>query len=51
MVWHLFDHMESAGDDIEFTMKVSAIEIYMEKIRDLFDGTWCNGDGCMMYSV
>lgn len=37
MVTHLFDAIGEASDDIEFTVKVSMVEIYMEKIRDLVD--------------
>lgn len=37
MVKTLFDKIESASEDIEFTVKISMIEIYMEKIKDLLD--------------
>eukprot|EP01012_Entosiphon_sulcatum_P027182 TRINITY_DN3276_c0_g1_i2.p1 TRINITY_DN3276_c0_g1~~TRINITY_DN3276_c0_g1_i2.p1 ORF type:complete len:787 (+),score=177.89 TRINITY_DN3276_c0_g1_i2:28-2388(+) len=33
----IFSSVESAEDNIEFTIKVSYIEIYMERIRDLLD--------------
>ena len=33
----LFDGVAQADDHIEFTFKVSYVEIYMEKIRDLLD--------------
>jgi hypothetical protein len=29
-----FDRIENASEDIEFTDKVSMIEIYMEKLKD-----------------
>lgn len=32
MVSHIFKTIEMAPEDIEFTVKVSMIEIYMEKI-------------------
>lgn len=32
MVKYVFDRIEEAPQDIEFTVKVSMIEIYMEKI-------------------
>jgi len=37
MVEGIFQKIESAPEDIEFTVKVSMIEIYNEKIRDLLD--------------
>ena len=37
MVRTVFTRIESAQDTIEFQVKVSMIEIYMEKIRDLLD--------------
>ena len=33
----LFDNIESYSEEHEFTVKVSMLEIYMEKIRDLLD--------------
>jgi kinesin family protein 5 len=42
MVTHLFDAIGEASDDIEFTVKVSMVEIYMEKIRDLVDPSKTN---------
>ena len=35
MVNTVFDHINNTPDHIEFTVKVSIVEIYMEKIRDL----------------
>jgi len=37
MVRTVFSRIDSASDAIEFSVKVSMIEIYMEKIRDLLD--------------
>lgn len=37
MVRTVFNRIESASDTIEYSVKVSMIEIYMEKIRDLID--------------
>lgn len=37
MVGGIFAQIESAAEEIEFTVKVSMIEIYNEKIRDLLD--------------
>jgi len=33
----IFDNISTTPSEIEFTVKVSMIEIYMEKIKDLFD--------------
>ncbi len=33
----IFESIMNATDDIEFLVKVSYVEIYMEKIRDLLD--------------
>ena len=35
----LFDAVSEADESIEFTFKVTYVEIYMEKIRDLLDET------------
>ena len=37
MIRHVFNHFASANSDTEFTVKVSMLEIYMEKINDLID--------------
>lgn len=37
MVKTVFEKIENASEDIEFTVKISMIEIYMEKIKDLLD--------------
>lgn len=37
MVRTVFNRIETASENIEFTVKVSMIEIYNEKIRDLLD--------------
>ena len=37
MVGGIFEQIESAAEDIEFSVKVSFIEIYNEKIRDLLN--------------
>lgn len=37
MVKTVFEQIENASEDIEFTVKVSMIEIYMESIKDLLD--------------
>ena len=38
-VAHVFDHAMAAPETMEFTVKVSFVEIYLEKIRDLLDGS------------
>lgn len=37
MVRTVFNRIETASENIEFTVKVSMVEIYMEKIRDLIN--------------
>lgn len=37
MIHHVFNHIMNSANDIEYTVKVSMIEIYMEKIKDLID--------------
>ena len=37
MVSQIFSQILAAPNEMEFTVKVSMIEIYMEKIRDLID--------------
>lgn len=37
LVRGLFDQISKQPEDIEFSMKVSFVEIYNEKIRDLLD--------------
>lgn len=37
MVRTVFNRIETASENIEFTVKLSMIEIYMERIRDLLD--------------
>ena len=37
IVHHIFDSIRAAPSNLEFTVKVSFMEIYMEKIRDLLN--------------
>ena len=37
MVRTVFNRIDTASDAVEFSVKVSMIEIYMEKIRDLLE--------------
>ena len=37
MVRTVFNRIDAASDQIEFSVKVSMIEIYMERIRDLLN--------------
>ena len=37
MVRTVFNRIETASENIEFTVKISMIEIYMEKIKDLLE--------------
>jgi hypothetical protein len=38
----LFSLIEAAGEQIVFSLKVSFVEIYVEKVRDLLDETKTN---------
>lgn len=42
MVSHVFSTIENSPPECEFTVKISMIEIYMEKIRDLIDPSKTN---------
>ena len=42
MVRTVFNRIDTASDSIEFSVKVSMIEIYMEKIMDLLDAKKTN---------
>nr|CAG4715044.1 unnamed protein product [Naegleria fowleri] len=42
IVENIFEKVENSDPDIEFTIQVSYIEIYLEKIRDLLDPTQQN---------
>jgi kinesin family protein 5 len=37
MVRTVFTRIENASEDVTFTVQVSMVEIYMERIRDLID--------------
>jgi kinesin family member 5 len=39
MVRTVFNRIDTASENIEFTVKVSMLEIYMERIKDLVDPT------------
>ena len=39
MVRTVFNRIETASENIEFIVKVSMIEIYMEKVKDLLNPT------------
>jgi kinesin family protein 5 len=38
----VFEKIDNASEDIEFTVKVSMVEIYLERIKDLLDPTKTN---------
>lgn len=42
MVKTVFEKIENASEEIEFTVKISMIEIYMEKLKDLLDPSKTN---------
>ena len=37
MVRTVFNRIETASENLEFTVKISIVEIYMERIKDLLD--------------
>ena len=37
MINHVFTHVSKSHDDIDYMIKVSIVEIYMEKLKDLLD--------------
>ena len=37
MVSTVFDHIRDSPDSLEFKIKISVVEIYMEKVRDLLN--------------
>jgi kinesin family protein 5 len=42
MVRTMFNRIETASENIEFTVKISMVEIYMERVRDLLDTSKSN---------
>ena len=42
MVRTVFQKIENASEDIEFTVKISMVEIYMERIKDLLNPSQTN---------
>ena len=42
MVKTVFNFIEDSTQNIEFRIKISIVEIYMEKIRDLLDNSKAN---------
>ena len=51
MTTHIFDYIMKADPSIEFLVRASYIEIYMEKIRDLLDGTFIHIDHPIIHSI
>jgi kinesin family protein 5 len=45
IVYNIFQYIEMAPESLEFTVRVSYFEIYMERIRDLLCGTDLPLDG------
>jgi kinesin family protein 5 len=41
IVEKIFDTIANSSSDLEFTVKVSFMEIYMERIKDLLNRTSC----------
>jgi len=42
IIKNVFEHIANSPPEIEFTVKISMIEIYMEKIKDLIDPSRTN---------
>lgn len=41
IIQDIFNHIYNMDENLEFHIKVSYFEIYMDKIRDLLDGKAC----------
>jgi hypothetical protein len=50
MFTYLFKQIEEADSAIEFNIKCSFMEIYMEKIQDLLDRMFLYWNADLMYS-
>ena len=37
MIHTIFDHIDNSPEELEFMIKVTIVEIYNEKVRDLLD--------------
>ena len=37
MIHTIFDHIDNSHEQLEFMIKVTIVEIYNEKVRDLLD--------------
>ena len=46
MFEYIFDRIKASDPAIEFNIKCSYLEIYMEKICDLLDGKWNELNNC-----
>lgn len=42
LIEEVFGRIEESAQNIEFRLKVSLVEIYQEKVRDLFDTLKCD---------
>ena len=52
MIEEIFDRVENSDPDIEFTIQISYIEIYLEKIRDLLARMFVNDNTLLtLYST
>ena len=49
LVEHIFQTILNAPSTLEFTVKVSFLEIYMERIRDLLHRMICEGRRVLSY--
>ena len=47
----IFNHIYSMEENLEFHIKVSYFEIYLDKVRDLLDRKWFYSLGATKYSL
>lgn len=40
IIHDIFNHIYQMDENLEFHIKISYFEIYLDKIRDLLDGKW-----------
>ncbi|XP_077863667.1 uncharacterized protein LOC144348040 [Saccoglossus kowalevskii] len=49
IIQDIFNHIYMMDENLEFHIKVSYFEIYLDKIRDLLDGKFCTCISCHVF--